>query len=76
MWLVANLKDTKCYGITSNPPDKLCIDTIHRARRAALQTTFGLGRILGRDVARMIGKMVYETRNDSVAWWKKALCGD
>jgi hypothetical protein len=47
------------------PPDKLwlqCIefylDTIHRARRAALQTTFGLGRILGRDVARMIGKII------------------
>ena len=40
------------------------LDEIHRARRAALQTTFGLRRILGRDVSGMIGKMVYETRNE------------
>lgn len=33
-----------------------------RARRAALQITFGLRTYLGRDVARMIGKMVYATR--------------
>lgn len=33
-----------------------------RARRAALQTTFGLRTYLGRDVARIIGKMVYATR--------------
>lgn len=36
------------------------LDEMHRARRAALQTTFGLRRILGRDVAGMIGKMIYE----------------
>ena len=40
-----------------------------RARRAALQTTFGLREILGRDVARMIGRMVYETRFTNANIW-------
>lgn len=43
---------------------QLYLDTIHLARRAALQMTFGLRPILGRDVAQMIGKMVYEMRTD------------
>lgn len=51
-----------------------CIDVyltvMHRARQAALQTVTGLGRFVGRDVARLIGKMVYNTReSDSDAWW-------
>ena len=41
---------------------RIYLDITERARRAALQTTFGLREILGRDVARMIGRMVYETR--------------
>lgn len=44
---------------------------IHRSRRAALQLIVGLRPILGRDVSGMIGKMVYETRNDSVVWWNQ-----
>lgn len=43
---------------------KFYLDQIQRMRRAALQTVFGLRRILGRDVAVMIGKMVYESRNE------------
>lgn len=50
-----------------------CIDvylnTVHRARRAALQATFWLKRVLGGDLSVLIGKMVYESRNE-------ALCGD
>lgn len=51
-----------------------CIDVyltvMHRARQAALQTVTGLGRFVGRDVAKLIGKMVYDTRqSDSYAWW-------
>jgi hypothetical protein len=49
-----------------NPKYRTCIriylDITERARRAALQTTFGLRAILGKDIARMIGKMVYEMR--------------
>lgn len=40
---------------------QLYLDTIHRTRRAALQTIAGLRPILGRDVARMIGRMVFFT---------------
>ena len=51
-----------------------CIDVyltvMHRARQAALQTVTGLRRFVGRDVARLIGKMVYNTRqSDSYVWW-------
>jgi hypothetical protein len=35
---------------------------LHRARRAALQATFCLSVSLGKNVARLIGKMVYQTR--------------
>jgi hypothetical protein len=48
-----------------------CIDVYltitHRARRASLQTTVGLRQYIGRDVARLIGQMVYQTRAE--AWW-------
>jgi hypothetical protein len=44
------------------------LDVTHRARRAALQTTILLVRYVGRDVARLIGKMVYETRDDVEVW--------
>lgn len=54
--------------ITGKHPDShylQCIDVYltmrHRARRSALQTVVVLSRFLGRDVARMIGKMVYES---------------
>lgn len=40
------------------------LNSIHRARRAALQTVVGLRPILGRDVACMIGKMIYGIRNE------------
>jgi TPR repeat protein len=50
-----------------------CIDVYltitHRARRAALQTTLGLRQYLGRDVARLIGQIVYQTRSEAQAWW-------
>jgi hypothetical protein len=52
-----------------------CIDiylaVTHRARRAALQTVAGLRELgLPRDVAVLIGKMVYATRTDAWSWWK------
>lgn len=47
---------------------ELYLDITHRARRAALQTTVGLRMRLGRDVARLIGKMVYESRDDVEVW--------
>jgi hypothetical protein len=51
-----------------------CIDVhltvTHRARRAALQAVTGLRQYLGRDVARLIGKMVYDTRQtEAHTWW-------
>ena len=43
----------------------------HRARRAALQTVAGLRELgLPRDVAVLIGKMVYATRTDAWSWWQ------
>ena len=45
----------------------------HRARRAALQTVAGLREIgLPRDVAVLIGKMVYATRTDAWSWWQQS----
>jgi len=38
----------------------------HSARRAALQTVVALRPLLGRDVARMIGKLVYLVRDEFV----------
>ena len=53
-----------------------CVDiylaVMHRARRAALQTVAGLREIgLPRDVAVLIGRIVYETRTDAWAWWQE-----
>ena len=52
-----------------------CIDIFltvaHRARRAALQTVAGLRELgLPRDVAVLIGRMVYATRTDAWSWWE------
>ena len=52
-----------------------CIDVsltvTHRARRAALQTVAGLKELgLPRDVAVLIGRMVYTTRTDAWSWWQ------
>jgi hypothetical protein len=53
-----------------------CIDVyltvMHRARQAALQAVTGLRQYLGgRDVARLIGKIVYGTRqSDAHEWWR------
>lgn len=48
---------------------RIYLDVTERARRAALQTTFGLRPILGRDVSRMIGRMVYGTRLTDASVW-------
>jgi TPR repeat protein len=49
-----------------------CIDVyltiMHRARRAALQVVLGLRRYVGRDIARLIGQMVYSTRTEAQVW--------
>ena len=46
------------------------LDLSHRARRAALQTVVALRPLLGHDVARMIARHVYATRElDTAAWW-------
>jgi hypothetical protein len=42
---------------------------MHHARRAALQATGEFRRHVGRDVAGLIGKMVYNTRTDVQVWW-------
>ena len=52
-----------------------CIDVFltvtHRARRAALQTVAGLRELgLPRDVAVLIGRMVFATRTDAWSWWQ------
>lgn len=45
------------------------LEIMHRARRAALQATVVLKNYIGIDVARLIGKMIYETRNDPEIWY-------
>jgi hypothetical protein len=64
------------WDTDSHPHDVYlhCIDAyltiMHSARQAALQTIAGLKQYLGRDVARLIGKMVYDTRqSDASEWW-------
>ena len=50
---------------------ELHFSVTHRARRAALQTVAGLREVgLPRDVAVLIGQMVYETRTDAWSWWQ------
>jgi TPR repeat protein len=48
---------------------EIYLTATHRARRAALHTTLGLRQYIGRDVAKLIGQMVYQTRDDAQAWW-------
>lgn len=44
----------------------------HGARRAALQLILGLReRGVPRDVALMIAKFLYKSRNDAAAWWNQ-----
>ena len=53
----------RCIGIH--------LTVTHLARRAALQTVAGLRELgLPRDVAVLIGRMVYATRTDSWSWWE------
>jgi len=50
--------------------DNVYIHVDEAARRATLLTLYALRPLLGRDVARMIARLVYETRNyDAECWW-------
>jgi hypothetical protein len=63
------------YDIWGKPLDDRCtinlyLTVSHRARQAALQTVSALRQMLGRDVAQLIGKLVYSTRETDVdSWW-------
>ena len=46
---------------------ELYLTHLHYARRAALQTVVALRTLLGRDVAQIIGKLVYATRGELLA---------
>lgn len=43
-------------------------NTIQMCRSAALSTVYYLQRILSKDVAKMIGRMIWDTKNDPEVW--------
>lgn len=60
-------KDISCYGMVT-----LYRDVSNRAKKAATQTTLCFRRSgFPRDIARLVGRTVYETRlEDAFAWLK------
>jgi hypothetical protein len=67
--------EKNCVRITQESKDaiQVYVRVTERARRAALQTVAALLRTkCGRDVARLIGQLVYGKREQNVeAWWRQ-----
>jgi len=57
----SNIEDDRCAVARNTMATYL--NCSHRARIAALQVVIGLRPLLGRDVATLIGKLVYSTRD-------------
>ena len=58
------INSSRLFPVSFDSCIEYYLNCSHRARRSALFTTFALRKLLGRDVARMIGKFVYSTRGE------------